>query len=188
MTREDVRPDGLVEQLAAVREIDLPESLPELGERVTTPDVVHEHVQSAMVAPHAIDQSPHIVLDSVIAAHGNALPTSRRHELGGLVDRLGTIGTARELTKNRPARAVHGRSLFAQRHGNSASRPARRARDQRDSILEPAQSSLRHGRERSLSEWPFIINGDSTIPYHRQRLESQERLLHPLGSPASTSN
>jgi len=92
-----------------------------------------------MIAPHAIDERAHLLVDGVIAAHGNPLAASRGHELGGLVNRLRSIGATRGLTPNRPTRAVHGRAFFTQRDGYPASRSARRARDQRDSILESAQ-------------------------------------------------
>jgi hypothetical protein len=56
---------------------------------VAAPGVVHQHVEAAVLAAHALEQRLHVVVARVVAAQRDAAAAEPRDLVGGVVDRAG---------------------------------------------------------------------------------------------------
>jgi hypothetical protein len=132
---DDVRVDGEPQHALAVLQGVLPHRHVPLDQEVRPPDVVDEHVQSPLLALDPRDQGLDLDRVQVIDLGGDPLAARLAHQVGGLLDRLGTP-QLRRLRAGRPPRAVHRGAGGAELDGDAAARAPRRPRDQRHSAAE----------------------------------------------------
>src|SRR5699024_9480342 len=65
----------------------LPDRLTPADEVVAAPDIVHEHVQSAVLGANAVDERCNVVRVIVVASYGDSHATGSDDALGGVLDR-----------------------------------------------------------------------------------------------------
>ena len=84
-----------------------------------------EHVEPMLLATHALEQRGDFVVIGVIDAHGDADPSLRSDEFGGLLDGLGPAGidVVRQirLCPAAASRAVHRGAGFSKHPGDATS-------------------------------------------------------------------
>ena len=140
VARDQVRVDGEAQQPQAVVEVVLPDRRVPLEQVLGAPDVVHEHVEAALLGVDPLDQRRHLLRLEVVDRHGDALPARLAHELGGLLDRLGAVDLRARSRVLRPGR-VHGRARLAERDRDAAPSAARGARaPARPALQRPAHA------------------------------------------------
>ena len=180
MARDQVRLEREPEQAQPGVEVVLPHRRVPLEQVLGAPDVVHEHVEAAVLGVDPLDQAADLPGLQVVDRDGDSLAARRGHELGGLLDRLGPVDLGAA-----PARAAAGRvdrrPRLAERDGDAAAGAPRRPGDQRDLAGQRAAHAVasrtamrRPGRRRlststapSTSAPPTSCTGPSVSPNTR---------------------
>jgi hypothetical protein len=134
---DDVGVDGQPQQAQPLVERVLPHRPVPLGERITAPHVVDEHVEAALLAIDPFDERPDLLGIEVIHLRADPDAAGGRHELGGLLDRLGTVHLRTLRTGRAPGR-VHRRTRGPELHRDAATGATRRTGDERDLALQRA--------------------------------------------------
>ena len=148
--RDQVRLDGEAEDAKAPVEIVLPDRrVPLRGstlEQLAAPDVVHEHVDPAVLLPDPVGEGAHLSGIEMVHGHRDADAPEPRDEVGRLLDGLRAVVLGPVCPRAAP-RADDGSAGLAQRGGDAPPGAARRARNdgqaaaQRLSIGRPCHGS-----------------------------------------------
>ena len=146
---------------------DLPEGLAEFRERVTTPNVVYQDVEPALLLPlNARRELLYVAFFGVVAAHRDAFAATRSHHLGCLVNSLGAALGGR-LAAHAASRAVDRSSGFAQGTGNAAPGAARGAGNKCNTTFERFHARRCYTRLRSSSSEATSANNAVRTPEFR---------------------
>ena len=129
--RDDVRLDRAIDQRQTVVELRLPQLLAPLDEIVAAPDVVDEDVELADL----LEERGDLCGIGVIDAFRDSASAARGDDVGGLVDRLGTILHTR-ISRDAAAGAIDRGAGFAEGGGDAAAGAAGSARDESDFPFE----------------------------------------------------
>jgi hypothetical protein len=149
MRRNQVSTDTQPQYPQSFLEIVLPERrVPFRGaalEHFGAPDVVHQNVDMAVRAPNPIREVLHFGGAQMIDSHGDARSTKACHELSRFFDGFGTfvVGARRAIRSRAPPGANDRRTRLREGTGNAASRPARRAGHDCDTVSECVRSAMR---------------------------------------------
>ena len=130
MRGDEVRVDGEPQQAQAVAEMVLPDRLVPLEQIFAAPDVVDEDVEPAMVAADPFDQRLHLLGLQMVGRDRDAMAAQRRHQLGGLLDRLRALVLGKAVAR-RAAGDIDGGAGGAELGGDAAAGSARGASDKR---------------------------------------------------------
>src|SRR6185295_629907 len=139
-------------------------------------DVVDQHVETALLRVHALEEPAHLFADGVIHLHGDADTAARGDHLRRLVRRLRAALGGR-LAANTAAGAVHRRSGLPQHACDAAPGAPRGAGDDRDLSCQ------------RLHDLPSlhrlaILNGDAETILN-ESLETVKREMSPRPRKAS---
>ena len=135
VARDQVRVDRQAQEPQAVVEVVLPHRRVPLEEVLGAPDVVDEHVEAALLGVDPRDQGRDLRGVEVVDRDRDPLATRRRHELGGLLDRLRPVDLGAPLAR-RAAGRVDGRARLAEADGDAASGAAGRPGDEGDAAFQ----------------------------------------------------
>ncbi len=104
-------------------------------ESLRPPDVVDQHVDVPVLRADLFGQSAHLRVLQVVHLQRNAHAAQLAHQLGGVLDRLGTVIVGALRTSTAPCADDRGTG-FAQSRRDATPCPARCARDDRDAAAQ----------------------------------------------------
>src|SRR5262249_18000851 len=112
--RDQMRMNSALLHEQSILERMLPQGMSPLGERVASPDVVHENVEVTAFRTNAPAQPACFGGNGVVCPHGNSDTAARQHELGGFFDRLAALSAARETPADAASGAIHRRTRLTE--------------------------------------------------------------------------
>jgi hypothetical protein len=127
--------DREAQQPEPVVEVVLPDGALPLEELLAAPDVVHEHVETALGVRDPVDQGADLRRVEVVGGYGDARTAGLAHQVGGVLDGLGAVVLRAPVPRAAP-RHIDGGAGRPELHGDPSPGSSGRSGDQCDLALQ----------------------------------------------------